>query len=155
MCDMPVIRRASPTDAASVARLLHEFNAEFETPTPGPAVLEERIASMLETGEATVLLAGDGPDGLAQLSFRRYAFDAGLVATLEELYVAPDRRGEGLGRALLEGAMEASRDAGAASLALNTSEDDKDAIALYERNGFTNREGGPDGPRMLFYECEL
>jgi hypothetical protein len=26
---------------------------------------------------------------------------------------------------------------------------------LYESMGFTNKEGGPDGPAMLFYEREL
>jgi hypothetical protein len=38
---------------------------------------------------------------------------------------------------------------------LGTSEDDKAARALYESAGFTNREGNPDGPVMLFYEREL
>jgi hypothetical protein len=32
---------------------------------------------------------------------------------------------------------------------------DTEALALYESEGFTNREGGPDGPRMLYYEREL
>ena len=27
--------------------------------------------------------------------------------------------------------------------------------ALYERTGFTNREGGPEGPVMLYYERDL
>jgi hypothetical protein len=38
---------------------------------------------------------------------------------------------------------------------LGTSEDDVGARALYESAGFTNREGGPDGPTMLYYEREL
>jgi len=32
---------------------------------------------------------------------------------------------------------------------------DTAARALYESCGFTNREGEPDGPAMLFYEREL
>jgi hypothetical protein len=36
-----------------------------------------------------------------------------------------------------------------------TSVDDVAARALYERMGFTNREGGPDGPSMLYYERGL
>ena len=35
------------------------------------------------------------------------------------------------------------------------SEDDTAARALYESAGFTNREGRPDGPVMLFYERDL
>jgi hypothetical protein len=38
---------------------------------------------------------------------------------------------------------------------LGTSEDDVAARALYESLGFTNREGGPDGPISYFYEREL
>lgn len=34
-------------------------------------------------------------------------------------------------------------------------EDDVGAWALYESAGFTNREGGSDGPTMLYYEREL
>lgn len=38
---------------------------------------------------------------------------------------------------------------------LNTGETDTAARGLYESFGFTNREGGPDGPSMLFYEREI
>jgi hypothetical protein len=38
---------------------------------------------------------------------------------------------------------------------LGTSEDDVAARALYESAGFTNREGSPDGPTMLYYERDL
>jgi hypothetical protein len=38
---------------------------------------------------------------------------------------------------------------------VGTSEDDTAARALYESAGFTNREGRPDGPVMLFYERDL
>jgi hypothetical protein len=51
--------------------------------------------------------------------------------------------------------MEAARNAGAAHIELTTGEEDVEARALYESSGFSNREGGPDGPRMLFYEREL
>ena len=51
--------------------------------------------------------------------------------------------------------MDAAREAGATRIDLGTSVDDKAAIALYESAGFTNREGRPDGPMMLFYEREL
>jgi ribosomal protein S18 acetylase RimI-like enzyme len=69
--------------------------------------------------------------------------------------VVPGRRGEGLGRALLDAALDAAREAGAPHIELTTSEDDTEALALYESSGFTNREGGPDGPRMLYFEREL
>ena len=51
--------------------------------------------------------------------------------------------------------MDAAREAGATHIELNTGETDVEARSLYESSGFTNREGRPDGPRMLYYEREL
>ncbi len=64
------IRRAGPGDAADIARLLHDFNTEFEDPTPGVEALTENARQMLDGGEMTVLLGGEGPDGLALIRFR-------------------------------------------------------------------------------------
>lgn len=69
--------------------------------------------------------------------------------------MAPDQRGQGLGRALMEAAIELARRMGADHMDLGTSEDDIAARALYESLGFINREGGPDGPINYFYEREL
>lgn len=69
--------------------------------------------------------------------------------------MAPALRGQGIGRGLLEAAIEAARKAGATGIDLNTGETDTAARALYESTGFTNREGSPDGPAMLFYEREI
>jgi ribosomal protein S18 acetylase RimI-like enzyme len=151
----PEVRRAEADDAPQLARLLHDFNSEFDEETPGVEALTERFRRLIEDGELTALLIGDGPDGFVQLRFRSSLISGAADALLEELYVVPDRRGEGLGRALLEAAMETSRDMGATRIELGTSEDDVAARALYESTGFTNREGRPDGPVMFYYERDL
>jgi ribosomal protein S18 acetylase RimI-like enzyme len=149
------VRRAGPGDAPAVARLLHDFNREFDEPTPGVAVLTGRARELLASGEIVVLLAGDGPDGLSQFRFLRSIWSGALDLYLEELYVVPAMRGRGIGRALLEAAMATGRQAGATHIDLNTGETDTAARALYESVGFTNREGGEEGPSMLYYEREL
>jgi ribosomal protein S18 acetylase RimI-like enzyme len=138
-----------------VARLLHDFQTEFSEPVPEVGVLAERVAQFIERDEATFLLAGSGPHGVAEVRFRASIMTGALDAYLEELYVAPANRGQGLGRALLEAAMEAARQHGARRMELGTSEDDTAARALYESAGFSNREGKPDGPVMFFYERDL
>jgi ribosomal protein S18 acetylase RimI-like enzyme len=149
------IRRATPADAPDVARLLHDFNSEYSEPTPGVAALTERATQLLATGEMAVLLAGDGPDGLALIRFRSSVWSEGPEVHLQELYVVPALRGRGIGRALLEATIALAREADAAGVDLNTGETDTAARALYESAGFSNREGGPDGPPMLFYELEF
>jgi ribosomal protein S18 acetylase RimI-like enzyme len=155
MPDAPVVRIADATDAEAAASLLDAFNTEYDEFTPGVEALTRRLVALIDAGEAVVLLGGDGPHGIAVLRFRPALWTETLDAYLEELYVVPDRRGEGLGRALLEAALELSRSRGAGFIHLGTSTDDTAAVALYEKLGFTNREGGPDGPVMLFYEREL
>jgi ribosomal protein S18 acetylase RimI-like enzyme len=153
--DASQVRRATPGDAPEVARLLFDFNAEFDEETPDVETLEGRYADQIRNRDVTVLLIGDGPDGFAQLRFRPWVHSAGLHSYLEELYVVPDLRGNGRGRALLEAAMETARGEGADYMELGTSETDVAARKLYESVGFTNREGNPDGPVMYFYEREL
>lgn len=151
----PGVRLADVADAETIGQLLHDFNREFGEPTPGSRVLGDRVRRLLGAGETAVLLAGGGPDGLAVLRFRPAIWSEGLECYVAELYVVPDRRGQGLGRALMEAAIEYARSLGAAYMDLGTSEDDVAARALYESLGFSNREGRPDGPITYFYEREL
>lgn len=152
---MSAVRRAEVADAEAIGRLLHDFNSEFDEPTPGPIALAERVRALLAAGETAVLLGGAGPHGLAVLRFRPSIWTEGLECYLAELYVVPDRRGQGLGRALMEAAIALARREGADYMDLGTSEDDVAARALYESLGFSNREGRPDGPINYYYEREL
>jgi ribosomal protein S18 acetylase RimI-like enzyme len=149
------VRRAGSEDAAEIARLLHDFNEEFSEPTPGVAVLAEHARRLLAEDEIAVLLAGEGPDGISLTRFRPSIWTGGPEAHLQELYVVPRLRGRGIGRALLEATIELAREGGAGGIDLNTGATDTAARALYESAGFTNREGSPEGPSMLFYEREI
>jgi ribosomal protein S18 acetylase RimI-like enzyme len=149
------IRLATAADAAAIAQLLHRFNTEFDAETPGVEELRVNAGRLLEAGEITVLLAGEGPEGLALLRLRGSVWRGEPEAYLQELYVVAEHRGHGIGRALLEATMTTARHHGASSIDLATGEDDAAARALYESVGFTNFEASPGRPRMLFYEREL
>jgi ribosomal protein S18 acetylase RimI-like enzyme len=113
------------------------------------------VRTLLAHGDTIVLLSGEPPDGLAVLRLRPAIWDDALECYLAELYMVPGRRGQGLGRALMEEAMAVARAEGATHMDLGTGEDDVAARALYESLGFSNREGKPDGPLNYFYEREL
>jgi ribosomal protein S18 acetylase RimI-like enzyme len=149
------VRLARPEDCIVIGELLDSFNREFGDPTPGPQKLAERIRELMADGDTAVLLAADGPHGLAVLRFRRAIWTEGLECYLAELYVVPDRRRRGLGRALMLAAIELARERGADSMDLNTAEQDVAARALYESLGFSRTEGSPDGPVNCYYEREL
>jgi ribosomal protein S18 acetylase RimI-like enzyme len=150
----PHTRLADRDDADAIGRLLYAFNREFDEPTPEPSALAERMRQLLDGGDTLVVLGGDGPDGLAVLRFRAAIWSAGMESYLAELYVAPARRGHGLGRELMETALREARNRGADTMDIGVDEPDLAARRLYESLGFTNRSGA-DGPLMYVYEREL
>lgn len=149
------MRQADSADADVIGRLLHDFNTEFDEPSPGPQALAERLRDLIAGDEITVLLPVGGPDGVAVLRFRPSLWSGALECYVAELYVRPACRGRGLGRALMEAAVDIARDRGADQIELGTGEDDAVARALYESLGFSNRGGKADGPVNYFYEREL
>ena len=83
------VRRGEVTDAEAIGKLLHDFNREFDEPTPSPDWLAGRVRQLVAEGQLRVLLAGPGPDGLAVLRFRPQIWSQALECYLAELYVVP------------------------------------------------------------------
>jgi ribosomal protein S18 acetylase RimI-like enzyme len=151
------IRSAVADDADVVARLLRAFNAEYDDPVPPQELVAERIRVLLKHGDTIILLAGEPPCALSLTRFRPGLWSPKLEAYLAELYVVPERRGQGIGRALMDRTMAVARERGADTMELGTGEADVAARGLYESLGFTHTEHGPGGVETLsfFYEREL
>jgi ribosomal protein S18 acetylase RimI-like enzyme len=157
MSSPPKVRRGAADDAEVLARLLERFNAEYEEEPVDVDLTIERIRDLIATGEGVFFLVGEDtsdPIGFAYLQFNPSLYSRTRDAYLGELYVVPDRRGEGFGRAMLEAVLEEARARDAINISLGTSVDDTEARGLYESFGFTNLEG-EGGPSMLYYELDL
>jgi len=151
-------RVASTTaDFAVAGRLLHDFNTEYDDPSPGAEALAARVAELVGAGSTDVLLEGNeagDPRGVAVLRVRASLWTAADECYLAELYVVPDHRGSGLGRTLLRACIEQARKRGCDFIDLSTSEDDVAARHLYEAEGFRRTEG-EGGPLTFHYEMDL
>src|SRR5690349_19510674 len=147
---------AATEQAGIVGRLLYDFNAEFDAPGPTVEEFSTRFGVLLARADVLVLLAGApaAPTGLAFLTLRPTPYYDGSLAQLEELYVQPRMRGQGIGRALVTTAVQEVRARGGAEMHINVDEVDTDARRFYERHGFTNVQPGGDY-RMLCYLREL
>jgi GNAT superfamily N-acetyltransferase len=145
-------RTATPDDAPLIAQMLKDFNAEFDDPSPPLDVLSARVAELM--GIDTAVALADDDAGVALMRFRPNLWSEALEVYLAEFYIVPDRRGAGLGRALLTYAMDLARERGADHIDLGTGEDDVVARKLYSSMGFTRLEG-ENGPLMYVYEREL
>ncbi|GLZ44729.1 N-acetyltransferase [Actinomycetospora sp. NBRC 106375] len=150
---MGEVRRAGADDAAAVAGLLHDFNTEFDTPTPGVAVLMRRLRTLLgdrDDDDLVALLHGDPPDALAVVSFRPNAWSDAPVALLDELYVRPDRRGRRIGHALLTAVEALAHARGGRQLEINVDGEDHDTRRFYEAHGYRHTEPGNSEPSYYY-----
>lgn len=151
------IRQAGSHDARVVGGLLHDFNTEFDTESPGAEVFATRFAHLLGRTDQVVLLAesAHGPVGFAYLTLRAIVYYEGPLAQLEELYVRPALRDRGIGTALMTAAIALVRERGGGGMSINVDEVDTDTRRFYEqRFGFVNIAPGTDY-RMLYYERDL
>lgn len=152
----PVVLAEEAKALAVAGRLLHDFNTEFDEPSPGAQVLAVRLAQLVEAGDTEALVVGPlaDPGGVAVLRFRPSLWSEADECYLAELYVVPGRRGRGLGRLLLRACVDRAIARRCDFIDLATSEDDVAARHLYESEGFRRTEG-EGGPLAFHYEQEL
>ena len=150
---MHTVRLATVDDAPAAARLLHDFNTEFGSPTPGPAVLERRLRELLAEETTLAWVGGDPAVGIALVTLRTNVWYDGPVALLDELYVAPDWRGRGVGSAMIGALLTRAGSKNWGLVEINVDEFDHDARRFYERHGFASTEPGSD-ERALYYSRE-
>lgn len=132
-----------------------------DTPNAFARTLSEEQAFSEEKWRSR--LSGDGLVVIAEVGGQ----DAGLVggvplqgragaAGLVSMWVAPDHRRSGTGRALVQAVVAWARDAGFQTLVLDVADENTGAIAFYERLGFrrTGRTGTLPPPRAHVTEHE-
>lgn len=101
-------------------------------------------AERLQPGERLLLAAFDGDELVGAVQLDRSGVPNGRHrAEVRRLAVRTDRRGAGVGRALMEAVVERARDLGLRLLWLSTHED-TDADRVYERLGWTRAGVIPD-----------
>jgi ribosomal protein S18 acetylase RimI-like enzyme len=144
-----VIRLATPEDAADVARLMIGFRDWQGREEPSDRSIETSVRRLLADPDTQYLLGGDPPVGILQLRFRHSVWTGTDDAHLEDLFVDETARGTGVGRALVEAALERARERGCARMELDANEANGPAVALYESVGFESWSDPPGGHNRL------
>jgi RimJ/RimL family protein N-acetyltransferase len=140
------VRRARPGDAAALVALAQAVASEPEgwlvTEGAWRTVGEERryLRTIGRYPHAAVFVAEEGGRVIARLSLARDPHPASSHVADLGLMVAASHRRRGVGRALLEAAVEWARGAGVRKLELHVFGYNEPALALYEGFGF-QREG--------------
>lgn len=151
---MTVIRVAGPDDVGVLVELIEAFAAEFDDTTdPG---LETRVAAIGADPRTRFLLAGDPPLGFIAVRLHDVYWSARPEAWVEDLFVVPEARGRGHGRALLRAGIAAARAQGAGHFELTTTEEDVAAAALYRAEGMRGSERDvPGSGRVIWFGLDL
>jgi GNAT superfamily N-acetyltransferase len=131
-----LIRPLRPEDEAAWRRLWSGYLAYYETSVP-EVVYASTFARLLgsDPQDFSCLVAElDGqPVGLAHYLFHRHGWKIENTCYLQDLYVSPEVRGTGLGRALIESVYAAADAAGAPSVYWLTQDFNSTARQLYDR----------------------
>lgn len=132
-----LIRLAGQEDVAAVVRLIKALAQHEGWPSP----LDEAYACryLAAPGNQVLLAERDGEVlGLLSYSQRPNLFHAGEIATIEELIVAEDGRGQGIGGKLVEHLLEKLQKGGIAEVSVTTMLDNEGAIRFYKAHGLVD-----------------
>ena len=132
------IRKATIADLDQLVPLFDAYR-QFYAQSSDPAGALVFLCERLEREQSTIFLALDEAGhalGFTQLYPSFTSTRMQRIFILNDLYVAPEGRKQGIGKALLDAAADFAQAQGAARLTLSTAVDNLTAQRVYEANGW-------------------
>jgi GNAT superfamily N-acetyltransferase len=138
------IERATERDVPLILRLIKQL-AEYERMaddvTATEAGLRDTLFGAHPAAEVVIAYAGDTPAGFA-LFFQNYSTFLGKPGLyLEDLFVVPEYRGHGYGRALLQHLAKLASERGCGRFEWSVLDWNEPAIGFYKKLGATPMDG--------------
>ncbi|WP_329414573.1 GNAT family N-acetyltransferase [Nocardia vinacea] len=134
---------SSPADARAFKELNEEWIVELFSLEPADSVKLDNPEREIVAKGGQVLIARDGDDIVGCVAL---VPEGDGVFELSKMAVARDRRGRGLGRIILQEAIDYARRQSATALFLGSSTKLADAVHLYESIGFVHVPSDQIGP---------
>lgn len=135
------VRVAGVRDRSELVEMMEAFYTEVGTPFD-PERADRAFDEILRDGSIgrVWMLEGDGaPAGYVVLTFGFSLEFGGRDAFVDDLYVRPEHRGQGLARAAMEAVLDECRRGGVRALHLEVARANEAAKTLYRRFGFADR----------------
>jgi ribosomal protein S18 acetylase RimI-like enzyme len=138
----PTLRNATEDDREALLVMAHAFAVEDGHGAYGLANDAALLGLLNRPDDGRVLLieSAGAIVGYAVLCFGYSIEYGGRDAFLDEIYVVPDARGRGIGRAALEPLAALAHEAGAGALHVEVMAENDRAARLYERAGWVDRQ---------------
>lgn len=130
-----IVTRADDALLEAFQRLIPQLTNDNPPPT-----LDE-LAALVADASSTLLVARSSSQQIiAALSLTIYRVPTGVRAIIEDVIVDVSARGQGVGGALLQRAVEIAKEKGAAGISLTSNPLRVAANRLYVKMGFVKRE---------------
>ena len=131
------IYQSTSKDLDEVTQLFNQYREYYHQPGDlkgAKAFINERLERM----DSIILVAvkQNKPLGFTQLYPSFSSISMSRTWILNDLYVIPEARREGVGQNLINAAKDVCTETNAKSLSLQTAPDNERARKLYEKNGF-------------------
>jgi ribosomal protein S18 acetylase RimI-like enzyme len=135
---MQEIREAGPGDVAALVGLMRDFYAEsgFGLAGARAAATFEHLLARPEFGRIWLIERAGRAAGYIVVAFVFAIEHGGLTAVVDDFYVRPEARGEGLGSAALSAVRRACEDLGLRAMRVEVGEHNVPAQAVYRGAGF-------------------
>ncbi|WEK45736.1 MAG: GNAT family N-acetyltransferase [Candidatus Andeanibacterium colombiense] len=136
------VKRAVSGDLDAVADLFDLYRQFYKQSSDLPGA-KAFLAERMERDQSVIFLAEYAGAALGFTQVYPSFTSAGMapIFILNDLFVVPEARGSGVGRALLCHTAEFARGEGATRLVLSTATDNLTAQAVYERAGWERDDG--------------
>lgn len=135
------IRELRQDDNPHIAAIIRSVLAEFGANRPGTVYYDPTTDDLFnlfkKQGSVYYVVEMDGQIAGGSGVYPTDALPAGYCE-LVKLYLTPQTRGKGIGKALMENCIEAAKGFGYTHMYLETMPELRTAIGLYEKLGFTH-----------------
>lgn len=131
------VRQASMIDLDQLSGLFDKYRQFYDQKSDVDAA-RQFLLDRFENQQSVIFIADDGKAGVGFTQLYPSFSSTRMMRTfiLNDLFVIPEARKRGVAKALLSAAVEYARQIGALRLSLSTANDNLNAQALYEAEGW-------------------
>ena len=142
----------------SITELAVEFRNHLNGLKPTEEDFRKGITRLVHSNDAEFFIFIDTKNSVCGYILQRYRYSmwkSGTEARIEDLFVSPKYRREGIGKALTEFAIQRAKEKNCVTICLDTNENNKASTQLYSHFGFNSKSKNWNNGSQIFYRLNF
>jgi putative acetyltransferase len=135
----PIIRPIKPSDDAALSKLIKNVLTEFKANKPGTAYFDEstnHLSTVFQNPQSAYWVIEENGEVIGGGGVFPTANLPEGTCELVKLYLYPEARGRGLGKAIMDKCFSSAKELGYQNIYLESMPELNQAVSMYERMGF-------------------